>query len=141
MTLKIKKSGAWSDATTVKYRSGGAWVTPSSIKRRQSGAWVQVWPVATPLAVSLNTTFAYGPAAPGGKNYSDPITATASGGTGNYTYSWTKVGGTPIQVVSPTSNTTTFSLYGTTPTTGVFRCTVSDGVSTVTSSNVTVSFE
>lgn len=141
MTLKIRKSGSWANPATVKYRSGGSWVTPSAVRRRQGGAWVTVWPVTTPLAVSLDTTEAYGTALPG-TNHSDPVTATASGGTGNYTYSWKKVaGGSGISIESPTSRTTTFSHVGTAVTTVVFKCTVSDGVSTVTSSNVTVTFE
>lgn len=140
MTLKIRKSGSLADPTTVKYRSGGGWVTPSAVRRRQGGAWVQVWPVATPLAVSVHPTEAFGTLG-SGVHYSDSVTATASGGTGSYTYSWKKVADGNVSIVSPTSSTTAFVYVGTIAVNAVFRCTVSDGVSTVTSSNVTVTFK
>lgn len=140
MTIKFRSGSGWVTPSSIKRRQSGAWVAVSTVKRMQSGAWVQVWPVATPLAVSVDPTEAFGPL-DSGVNYSDPITATASGGTGSYTYSWKKVAGNRVTIVSPTSSTTAFSYNGTITANAIFRCTVRDGISTVTSSNVTVTFE
>lgn len=73
---------------------------------------------------------------------STTITAVPVGGTGNYTYSWTKVSGTGGITGSSTSASVvvanTSGASGA-PFTGVFRCTVSDGVTT-SSGNCTVTF-
>ena len=56
-------------------------------------------------------------------------TVTASGGSGSYTYAWTRVSGAFVTVNSPTSATTTFTATNI-PVTGfltaVYRCTVTD---------------
>lgn len=140
MSLKIRKSGTPTDATTVKYRSGSGWAQPSAVKRRVSGTWVQVWPSSTPLSGSASTTGVYGDST-ATTVFSGYVTINASGGSGNYTWSWARVSGdTSITCESPNASTTRFrrtinftnAYYE-----AVWRCTLSDGTSTLTF-NVTV---
>lgn len=72
-------------------------------------------------------------------------TATASGGTGSYTYSWVRVSGSAaISANSPTAASTTFSGDVTsapgavTTISAVFKCVVDDGSTTADSNEVTV---
>lgn len=63
-----------------------------------------------------------------GSVVTDAVTVTPTGGTAPYTYAWTQVSGDPINIVSPTSATTTFqqNLGPSEIATGVFRITVTD---------------
>ena len=74
---------------------------------------------------------------------SNPITCTASGGTGSYTYSWVRLTG-GITADSPTSATTTFRATGLSAGSGTdsdFKCTVSDGATSVDSNVIAVHLE
>jgi hypothetical protein len=67
-------------------------------------------------------------------------TIVATGGTGSYTYVWSRVSGVNFAVAGNTSATATFSenrSADNSSDTGVYRCVVSDGLSSVTV-NVTV---
>lgn len=80
-----------------------------------------------------------------GLSTSSPSTASGSGGTGSYTYNWQYVSGsTAITMSNPSSSATmTWEFLFNNPSstaTAVYRCQVSDGVSTVYTNNVTVSF-
>lgn len=68
-------------------------------------------------------------------------TASGSGGTGSYTYEWEYVSGSVFEFVNPTNSATQAwrtSIPNQTQLTGVYRCKVSDGVSTAYTNNVTV---
>jgi hypothetical protein len=67
------------------------------------------------------------------------VTISASGGTSSYTYSWAHISGDTFTVNSPASATTTFTRTTNKNQTfsGVYRCTVSDGI-TSASVDVTV---
>lgn len=72
--------------------------------------------------------------------YSETCTATASGGTPGYTYSWTRISGSAaITATNPSSASTAFTgtiFAGTT--TAVFRVTVTDAASNTATFDVTV---
>lgn len=84
------------------------------------------------------------PLRPGPSNTS-PSFVTASGGTGNYTYSWQYVSGdTETHMVQP-PDAVSMSWTREIPTMpgtwiSVWRCQVSDGISTITTNTVTVTF-
>jgi len=58
-----------------------------------------------------------------------PVTATATGGSGAYTYQWQRVSGSnAISATSPSSNTTAFNnVVNNQPASAVWRCKVSAG--------------
>lgn len=65
---------------------------------------------------------------------SSPATASATGGSGSYTYAWSYVSGDVLSIGTPTSASTRFSkslAQGATAH-SVYRCTISDGTSSVT---------
>lgn len=109
--------------------------------------------IGAAVSVSLNSSTANGftgytppPAAPSTiLVVTNPATvATASGGSGSYTYSWARISGSSaITADSPSSSSTTFR--GTVPaglTTAVFRVTVTDTVTGQTATaDVTVTLE
>lgn len=69
-------------------------------------------------------------------------TATASGGTGSYTYQWEHVSGPALEFVNPPNSAQqAWRAYvpNNTQYTAFYRCKVSDGVSTVYTNNVEVS--
>jgi len=102
------------------------------VQRVYSGASL-VWE-RTPLAVSVSH------AAVSGQGATDPVTATASGGSGAYTYQWQRVSGSAlIQAASPSTPDTWFEMISQSPTrTATWRCVVTDGQHTANSPDVTV---
>ena len=109
----------WSNAVALS-----ATASPTSV----SGADYRVAPAAANVNVTSNSTV-----------------ITASGGSGSYTYSWSRLSGsTAINVNGATSPNTPFNatLGQNNTVTGVWRCTVSDGTSSVTVDvNVTLTYE
>jgi hypothetical protein len=100
------------------------------------------------LGVTVSNTAPYaensGPTA--GTITTDPVAATASGGTPGYTYSWTKTGGSAkIAALNPTSSATAFQatgMIGGETAVATFTCTVTDSAAaTVTSGVVTVTIQ
>ena len=72
------------------------------------------------------------------------VTATASGGTGPYTYAWTKVSGNAITIASPSSATTKFNVSGMAVNEtrlATFRVTATDAVLATATSDVPVSMD
>lgn len=135
MTFARKSGGSNVTITAVKRRSAGAWVDVQTVKRRLSGAWVTVWTAYTAVSVVLNTysvtKYGSGSTVNGPSGNTAPVTATPSGGTGSYTYSWTRISGDTSTVISAT-NTASVTFSRTNCVTNVdyvstWRCTVSDG--------------
>lgn len=130
-----RKDGGSNVAATPKRRSGSAWVTATKVDRRLSGAWVRVWNSYSAISsvTASATAVSGGPGSGAGTVTSNTTTVTASGGTGSYTYSWSRLSGdTSTTCGSPTARSTSFSTYfsnATATRTSVWRCTVSDGVS------------
>lgn len=134
MVIKRRSGGTHVDITNVRRRSGSSWVTPSNVYRRQGGTWVKVWPVNVALSLTLSHTEIYGYSPSPGTIYTEDVIATPSGGTGSYTYSWTRISGlTTVHVSAGTSSVTFYSTFSSPGTTryATFRCTISDGVSSV----------
>lgn len=93
---------------------------------------------ATSIQLSANPTFLFESAATSSGNTSAPIAISAVGGSGSYTYTWTRLSGsTYISANSPSASSTTFAYnfpfdgFFTT----VFECEVDDGI---TSETITV---
>lgn len=80
------------------------------------------------LVVSISPNFAY--AAGTGLSTTGAVTASVSGGTAPYTYSWTKVSGTTMTVTGPTSASTQWRYDPAVneQATAVYKCTVTDHV-------------
>lgn len=97
----------------------------------------------TALAVSISPSSLYTTRVGAGTVVSAPATATASGGSGGYTYAWTYVSGNSFSVTSPTSASTTFStsLLAAQYKLGVYRCTVTDSLSNTAHADITIEFE
>jgi len=78
-----------------------------------------IWSGAT-LSVSVFPLTVY--------NTFTSVTASATGGSGAYTYQWQRVSGSNnISATSPSSNTTAFSVVTNQPASAVWRCKVSAG--------------
>lgn len=109
MTLKRWDGAAYQDVAAVKRWDGTSWVTAASVKRWDGSAW-QTVALAGGSAVSIAlspdnvnvSTFDPEPA-PLSTTLSGGTTATASGGTGPYTYAWSYVSGDTA--ISPTTAT------------------------------------
>jgi len=88
----------------------------------------------TPLSVSVSHTVV------SGQGFTVPVTASAGGGSGAYTYQWQRVSGFPlIQAASPSTPSTWFEMTAQSQTrSSTWRCVVSDGQQTVNSPVVTV---
>lgn len=116
-----------------------------NIYRRSGNTWITVYTAYTAPTASVNPTTVlgsyFGSMSP--PNITTlPATASASGGTGNYTYEWQYVSGsTLLFATAPYNATSAFQINyppaGTTQ--AVYRCRINDGVTTVYTPNVTVS--
>ena len=133
MAIKRRSGGSHVDIANVRRRSGSSWVTPSNVYRRQGEAWVKVWPVNVPLSMTLSHTEIYGYSPSTGTIYTNSVIASPSGGTGSYTYSWARISGQATVFAS--ASTSSVSFYSIFTSQGkryaTFRCTISDGVSSV----------
>jgi hypothetical protein len=145
MTAKVNISDVWKSVDTIKCNIGGVWKTVDhGFIRHEDGSWKRFWgsgsaPPAT-LSLSQQLSIVSGSRSDAGAVTSSAATALVSGGTGPYTYAWTKVSGSTFTVNSPTANATTFS---TTLTNGqelsaVYRCTVTDSLAATAFADVTV---
>lgn len=83
-----------------------------------------------PITLSISSPNAYANALGGLPATTSPVTVTATGGIGSFTYSWTKVFGDTLTLSGASSNTTTF-----TGTPGLgntlvasYKCTVTDSI-------------
>lgn len=98
--------------------------------------------VGGPLAASLSPSAVYGLAA-SGIITTGACACTATGGAGAYTYTWTRTSGSTLATAtSPNSSSTTFRANpGSSGTVANFKCTVSDGVTSVDSGEVVAEFD
>ena len=86
---------------------------------------------SAPLSATLNTSSVFG-SRPAGPITTAVCTCTATGGTGVYTYSWSRVlGPGSAKPDAPSSASTSFTDNPFVSSIAVFECTVGDGVTTV----------
>lgn len=150
MTLKRWDGAVWVDLTTLKRWDGAAWVDLTTAKRWDGAAWVDLagFGGGSGFSVTVAPAGASGSVTGASPLFkvvtSNSVTATPTGGTGPYTYSWTKVtGSSSISAASPTAATTTFSA-----TVGrgsvvqaTWRITVTDSLSATTTADISVELE
>ena len=97
---------------------------------------------SAPLSATLDTSEVFG-FNPIGPITTAVCTCTATGGTGVYTYSWSRVSGPgSANPDSPSSAITSFTDNPLSSSSAVFECTVGDGVTTVVATpQVSAEFE
>ncbi|MDO4708250.1 MAG: hypothetical protein Q4B94_00235 [Pseudomonadota bacterium] len=125
-SIRIRQGGSFVPASAVKIRQGGQWVDASRLMLRQGGQWVQVWTREPPLTINnaedLHGVRGVRPA------------ITLSGGSGSYSYVWSRVSGEPYDVSNPNALNPEFSVpdtkYGFFAAT--YRLTVTSGSQTKT---------
>lgn len=128
---------AWTTVSAIKRWDGAAWVDVAAVKRWDGSAWVDTgWGGGgggLSATVSPGTAEGFGTGEePAELVISNSVTVTPTGGTGPYTYAWTRLSGSSsIYATSPTAATTTFhaTIYIGPSRTATFRCTVTDSLS------------
>lgn len=150
MTAKRWDGAAYIDLTVAKRWDGAAWVDLTVAKRWDGAAWQDIpgvfgggsgFSATSDKSLVSGNTFEAEPA-PLFKNItSDAVTVTATGGTGPYTYAWTRVSGSSaISAGTPSADATTFSanVPKNLERIGVWRCTVTDSLAATASVDVSV---
>jgi len=102
MTVRIRRNGAWINASAIRVRRNGAWTVPSAIRVRRNGAWVTVWPPASAIAVTPKTSTR---TAARGATIQQNFTAS---GAASGTWSFVS-GGLGLTITNPNSLTCTVS--------------------------------
>lgn len=151
MTMKRWDGGAYVDLTVAKRWDGSAWVDLTIARRWDGSNWIDIpLPGGGSGGVSLTGTASINEtvvdSAPVKTITTSPAALTTTGGTGPYTYSWTKVSGdSAINADTPTTEDTTFTVNAFKNTTynTLFRCTVTDSLAATATHdvNVTITYE
>lgn len=115
-----------------------AWIGDGGVNRQVYSAYTAVGASVSPTSISK---FGFGTNTSGPSGSTDAVTATGSGGSGGYTYSWTRISGDTGTNISAT-NTAAVTFSRASCSDGVnyvstWRCTISDGT-TSASADVTV---
>jgi hypothetical protein len=99
---------------------------------RSASTWKKIANIGADLSISLSpTSFVGSPIAP------PACTATGAGGSGGYTYAWTKVSGDTLTVSAPSSASTNFT-GGSGGDYSIYRCTVTDSLSATAYQDFTI---
>lgn len=143
---KVNVADVWKSlhaTTPIKVKVAGAWKTVTGVGVKDNGIWNEVFGTITPssgaLAVAAIPAVNTGRVG-AGMCLSDVATAVPSGGTAPYTYVWTKVSGTTLEMSAATAVSTRFA--GAVPKNGnitsTYRVTVTDAVLTTASADVAI---
>lgn len=142
MALQIRQGGTWITPTALKIYSGGAWRNIRGIKIYANGAWRDVASFTSPISLAISPT-SISKSSVSSVVTTAAVTATPTGGTSPYSYSWTRLSGaSEITANSPTSASTSFTGDGVpngVTLTAIFRCTVTDSFGSTASAEITVS--
>lgn len=137
MTMKRWEGSSQIDLTTDERWDGTSWITLTLAKRWDGAAWVDI-PLpgggggVLTITADVNpatTDFIFDDGSYATFCESNLVTTTTTGGTGPYTYSWTRLSGSSaVACDSPTSSSTKFSctIYRGSTRSAVYRCTVTD---------------
>ena len=132
MISQVKVSSAWKTVAAKSVRVGGAWKAVAQEWTKVGGVWKESGYTAP--AVEVDTSYVFGIKTGSGTCTSDAATITASGGSGSFTYAWSRVSGdSSTSATSPTAAASTFHRTGS-PTnnySSVWRCRVTDTVSSL----------
>ncbi|MEL7445567.1 MAG: hypothetical protein AAGK02_07115 [Pseudomonadota bacterium] len=93
------------------------------------------------VTVSMSPTFAHDDISGAGTGTTNSVTASATGGTGPYTYAWSKVSGDTFTVNGPSAASTSFSATVSAGETksAVYKVTATDSLTATGSAQVSVS--
>ena len=148
MAFRRRSGSSWVNVSNIRRRSGNSWVTIDTVRRRSGSSWITVYSSYTAPSGSITPILAEhrditNPRPPASFQVTGSGRVNVSGGTGNYTYKWSIVSGGGSIDGSTTGygvNVTAFvPNHGFVS--GVVRCVVNDGVSSVTiNGNYTLSY-
>lgn len=150
MTAKRWDGAAYIDLTVAKRWDGAAWVDLTVAKRWDGAAWQDIpgvfgggagFSATADRATCTGVVFDASSPPLFAAVTSDSVTVTPAGGTGPYTYAWTRLSGaSSISPTAPTAATTTFSanVPRDTTVTATFRCTVTDSLAATATVDVNV---
>jgi hypothetical protein len=108
--IPVNVSGTWQPSVP-SVKVSGVWVPVTEGWVNVSGTWQQFYAVTPPVVITVTITpgIAYGARLGAGTVDTNSVTASASGGTGPYTYLWEYISGdTEINVITPTVATVVF---------------------------------
>lgn len=135
MTMSVRDAGVFKNVGQLAFHDAGVWKTVQQGYVRDAGVW-KPFHIGGPLNAvkSGNVSGSCFTGQFGGSctATSTTVVITATGGTGNYTYAWARLSGDTITINNPTGASTSFTRNSAAPNglSGVYRCTVNDGVST-----------
>lgn len=141
MPLKVTVGSAAKDVSRGEVTKSGVQKRMVRIEAYNGGAWKVVKTFVPPMGLSITPSFVLGERGTVGQVTSSSATATPSGGTGPYTYAWSKLYGDDMTVLAPTSATTAFrkGLGAGESASATYRCTATDKNGLTATANVGVS--
>jgi hypothetical protein len=146
VTIKAQAAGSLRVITAVKVKVAGVVRSCSSVKVMSGGTLRTVFSApSSTLALSLNYSSLSVTGAASSLT-SAIVTGTATGGTGPYTYAWTRTvdpGYATVTANSPAAASTSFTASGlisSEPDNATYRCTVTDSLGATAAADVALTF-